>query len=439
MSEELIRKIESHQAVVGVVGLGYVGLPLVLRFGQIGVRVLGFDIDPRKVELLNRGESYIGHIEGGRIQSLRDQKLFEATADFARLAEPDCILICEPTPLTPKREPDLQYIEKTTEAIAATLRSGQMISLESTTYPGTTAEILLERFSETGLRAGIDYFLVYSPEREDPGNPGFSTQTIPKVVGGTTAACLAVGQALYGQIIDKLVPVSSTATAELVKLLENIYRSVNVALVNEMKLLCDRMDIDVWEVIDAASTKPFGFTPFYPGPGLGGHCIPIDPFYLAWKAREYGFRTRFIELAGEVNTSIPKFVVEKTAWALNDRSRAVRGSRILMLGVAYKKNVDDIRESPALEVMELLLERGARLGYHDPFVPRLGRTRKHDFSGLASEELTPATLASYDAVIITTDHSMVDYAMVVEHATLVVDTRNATRHVAEGRAKIVRA
>jgi len=438
-SGELVRKIEAHKAVIGIVGLGYVGLPLVLRFGEVGFRIIGFDVDQSKVDMLNEGRSYIGHIDDSRIRHLRDEGTFEASAEFDRLQEPDCILICVPTPLTSRRDPDLQFIEKTTEALAATLRSGQLISLESTTYPGTTEEILKERFAATGLAAGSDYFLVYSPEREDPGNPGFSTQTIPKIVGGCTPECLAAGVALYQQVIDRVVPVSTTATAEMVKLLENIYRSVNVALVNELKLLCDRMEIDVWEVIDGASTKPFGFTAFYPGPGLGGHCIPIDPFYLAWKAREYGFATRFIELAGEVNTSIPRFVVEKTVWALNDRRKSLRGARVLILGVAYKKDVDDMRESPALEIMELLVEKGAVLSYSDPFVPRLGKTRKHDFSRLTSLDLSPSLLAGQDVVVVTTDHTAVDYDMVVQNAPLVVDTRNATRSVRGGREKIVRA
>jgi len=318
MKQELIDKICTHQARVGVVGLGYVGLPLVLRFGEEHFPVLGFDVDPGKVRKLNAGESYIRHIPAERLQILLKEKQFEATSDFSRLAEADCIIICVPTPLTAKKDPDLQYIEKTAEAVAKTLRKGQLVSLESTTYPGTTDEILLERFLPSGLEAGKDYFLVFSPEREDPGNAKFSTRTIPKVVGGTTPDCLDVGKALYGQVIDRVIPVSSTRAAELVKLLENIYRSVNIALVNELKLLTDRMNIDIWEVIEAASSKPFGYTPFYPGPGLGGHCIPIDPFYLSWKAKEYDFATRFIQLAGEINTSIPYYVVERIAKALND-------------------------------------------------------------------------------------------------------------------------
>ena len=436
---ELIAKIEAHNAMIGVIGLGYVGLPLVLRFGEVGFPVIGLDVDSVKVTELNAGRSYIGHIKGERIAALRRDATFEATSDFGRLSEADCIIACVPTPLTSKREPDLQYIEQTAESIAATLRPGQLVALESTTYPGTTEEVLLTRFDEGSLRVGEDYFLAYSPEREDPGSERFSTQTIPKVVGGTSADCLLVARTLYGQIIDQIVPVSSTQTAELVKLLENIYRSVNIALVNELKLLCDRMDIDVWEVIDAASTKPFGFTPFYPGPGLGGHCIPIDPFYLAWKAREYGFATRFIELAGEVNTSIPRFVVEKIAWGLNDHGKSVKGANILILGVAYKKDVDDVRESPALEIMSLLQEKGANLFYHDSFVRRLHKMRNYDFSALSSKKLSEEFLREQDAVVIATDHTDIDYQWIVDHASLVIDTRNATKDIEEGREKIVRA
>jgi UDP-N-acetyl-D-glucosamine dehydrogenase len=437
--QELIEKIQAHKARVGVVGLGYVGLPLVLRFGEEHFPVLGFDIDPVKVRKLNAGESYIRHIPAERLQNLIKEKQFEATSDFKRLTEADCIIICVPTPLTSKKDPDLQYIESTADAVLKTLRKGQLISLESTTYPGTTEEILLERFRTTGLVVGRDYFLVFSPEREDPGNPKFSTRTIPKVVGGITTDCLEVGKTLYTQVIDRVVTVSSTRAAELVKLLENIYRSVNIALVNELKLLADRMDIDIWEVIDAASTKPFGYTPFYPGPGLGGHCIPIDPFYLSWKAKEYDFATRFIQLAGEVNTSIPYYVVERIGKALNDRSRSIRGSKILMLGVAYKKDVDDVRESPALEVMEILQGKGALLSYSDPYIPRLHKMRNYDFSNMSSMALTEGLLQSQDVVVITTDHTKFDYQWIVDQASMVVDTRNATRQVTRGRQKIVRA
>jgi len=439
VKNDLIAKIQAHEARVGIVGLGYVGLPLVLRFAEEHFPVLGFDVDPAKVLKLQAGESYIRHIPAKRLRVLIKEKRFEPTTDFQRLAEADCIIICVPTPLTPKKDPDLQYIENTTDAISRTLRKGQLVCLESTTYPGTTEEILLERFRATGLEAGSDYFLIFSPEREDPGNPKYSTRTIPKVVGGITPDCLEVGTTLYGQVIDRVVPVSSTRAAELVKLLENIYRCVNIALVNELKLLGDRMDIDVWEVIDAASTKPFGFTPFYPGPGLGGHCIPIDPFYLSWKAKEYDFSTRFIQLAGEVNASIPHYVVERIGKALNDRSRSIRGSKILILGVAYKKDVDDVRESPALEIMEILQAKGALLSYSDPYIPRLHKMRAYDFSHMSSLPLNEDVLKSQDLVLITTDHSSIDYQWVVDHASSIVDTRNATRRVTRGREKIVKA
>ena len=439
LKDELIERIQAHKARIGVVGLGYVGLPLVLRFGEERFPVLGFDVDPVKVRKLNAGEYYIRHIPAERLQTLLKGKQFEATSEFSRLAEADCIIICVPTPLTAKKDPDLQYIEKTADAIQKTLRKGQIVSLESTTYPGTTEEILLERFRTTGLEVGKDYFLVFSPEREDPGNAKFSTRTIPKVVGGITADCLEVGKTVYSQVIDRVIPVSSTRAAELVKLLENIYRSVNIALVNELKLLTHRMNIDIWEVIDAAATKPFGYTAFYPGPGLGGHCIPIDPFYLSWKAKEYDFSTRFIQLAGEVNTAIPHYVVEQIGSALNDHSKSVRGAKILILGVAYKKDVDDVRESPALEIMELLQAKGASLSYSDPYIPRLHKMRAYDFSHMSSLQLTENVLKDHDIAVITTDHTSFDYQFIVDHATIVVDTRNATRNVKQGRSKIVRA
>jgi UDP-N-acetyl-D-glucosamine dehydrogenase len=439
VKETLINGIQGRSARIGIIGLGYVGLPLVLRFGEEHFSVIGFDVDAEKVRKLNSGESYIRHIPSGRLHSLVMEKQFEATSDFRRLAEADCIIICVPTPLTAKKDPDLQYIEKTADAISKTLRKGQLVSLESTTYPGTTEEILLERFRSSGLEVGKDYFLVFSPEREDPGNAKFSTRTIPKVVGGTTPECLEAGKTLYSQVIDRVVTVSSTRAAELVKLLENIYRCVNIALVNELKLLTDRMGIDIWEVIDAASTKPFGYTPFYPGPGLGGHCIPIDPFYLSWKAKEYDFSTRFIQLAGEVNTSIPYYVVDRVAAALNDHSKSLRGSKVLVLGVAYKKDVDDVRESPAMEIMELLQHKGAALSYHDPYIPQLHKMRAYDFSHMRSTELTEQALAEADLVLVATDHSNIDYQRVVDHARIVVDTRNATRGVTRGREKIYRA
>ena len=439
MKDELIRSIQTRRARIGIVGLGYVGLPLVLRFGEEHFPVLGFDVDPTKVRQLNAGESYIHHIPAARLQTLVQKGQFEATSDLQRLAEADCIIICVPTPLTANKDPDLQYIEKTGDAVAATLRKGQLVSLESTTYPGTTEEILLGKFQKGGLEVGKDYFLVFSPEREDPGNPKFSTRTIPKVVGGITPHCLEVGTTLYVQVIDRVIPVSSARAAELVKLLENIYRAVNIALVNELKLLCNRMDIDIWEVIEAASSKPFGFTPFYPGPGLGGHCIPIDPFYLSWKAKEYDFSTRFIQLAGEINTSMPYYVVERIGSTLNDRSKAIRGAKILILGVAYKKDVDDVRESPALEIMEILQNQGAILSYSDPYIPRLHKMRHYDFSLMSSVSLTEEALKNQDVAVITTDHTNFDYQWIVDHAPLVVDTRNSTRNVVRGRDKIVRA
>jgi UDP-N-acetyl-D-glucosamine dehydrogenase len=439
IKDDLLASITSHRATIGIIGLGYVGLPLVLRFGEEKFKVIGFDVDPEKVSKLNAGQSYIRHIEAERIQPLVKEKQFQATTDFSRLSEADCIIICVPTPLTSKKDPDLQYIEKTGIALTKTLRKGQLISLESTTYPGTTEEVLLQQFKQTGLEVGKDYFLVFSPEREDPGNAKFSTRTIPKIVGGTTPACLELGKALYSQVIDRVIPVSSTQAAELVKLLENIYRCVNIALVNELKMLTDRMGIDIWEVIDAASTKPFGFTPFYPGPGLGGHCIPIDPFYLSWKAKEYDFATRFIQLAGEVNSAIPHYVVDRLTSALNDKGKSVKGSKVLVLGVAYKKDVDDVRESPALEIMEILQDKGADLQYHDPFIPKLHKMRKYDFSYMSSTPLGDGVLSSFDAVLVTTDHTGIDYQWIVDNAQIVVDSRNATRAVKQNRQKIVKA
>lgn len=419
--ESLISRIETRQAVVAVVGLGYVGLPLSLRFQAVGFRVLGIDIDPGKTAMLNAGQSYIEHIPADKIRSAC-QGGFEATADFKRAGDADALIICVPTPLNKNREPDLSFVTSTVDSLVPYLRKGQVVSLESTTYPGTTEEELLPRMEKGGLQAGKDVFLVYSPEREDPANPNFTTQTIPKVVGGHTPACLKVGQALYRGIIDTVVPVSSTRAAEMTKLLENIYRAVNIGLVNEMKIVCDRMGIDIHEVIFAASTKPFGFTPYYPGPGLGGHCIPIDPFYLTWKAREYGVTTRFIELAGEVNTGMPRWVAGKIIDALNERGRALKGSRVLVLGVAYKKNVDDMRESPSVEIMELLRAKGAEIDYSDPHVPLFPKMRSHRFD-LASVDLTPEKIGQYDLVLLATDHSAFDYEMIKKSARLIVDTR----------------
>lgn len=419
--QQLLSRFASKQAVVGIIGLGYVGLPLALRFSQAGFQTLGFDIDAQKVAALHAGKTYLQTVAAGRVASaLRNG--FSATTDFARAAEADALIICVPTPLTASREPDLSFVIGTIESLLAHLRAGQLICLESTTYPGTTEEELMPRIASRGFTIGEDMFLVYSPEREDPGNPQFNTQTIPKICGGVTKACLEAGLALYGQAIDVVVPVSSTRVAEMTKLLENIHRCVNIGLVNEMKIVADRMGIDIHEVIRAAATKPFGFVPYTPGPGLGGHCIPIDPFYLTWKARQYGVNTRFIELAGEVNSAMPAWVVDKVAGALNDRSKPVRGSKILILGLAYKKNIDDVRESPAAQIMELLRERGAILAYADPHVPVFPKMREHQFN-LASVALDASTLENYDCAIVVTDHDAFDYDLIARHAALVVDTR----------------
>ncbi|WP_301151868.1 UDP-N-acetyl-D-glucosamine 6-dehydrogenase [Metapseudomonas otitidis] len=420
-----VAKFKEKGAIIGIVGLGYVGLPLMLRYSAIGYRVLGIDIDNTKVAKLNIGQSYIEHIPAGKIAQARDSG-FEATTDFSRAAECDALILCVPTPLSKYREPDMSFVINTTDALKQYLRAGQVVSLESTTYPGTTEEELLPRVEEGGLKVGEDIFLVYSPEREDPGNPDFETSTIPKVIGGQTPACLEVGVALYEQAIDRVVPVSSTKAAEMTKLLENIHRAVNIGLVNEMKIVADRMGIDIFEVVDAAATKPFGFTAYYPGPGLGGHCIPIDPFYLTWKAREYGLHTRFIELSGEVNRAMPEYVVGKLMDGLNDRGKALKGSRVLVLGIAYKKNVDDMRESPSVEIMELIEAKGGIVAYSDPHVPVFPKMREHHFE-LSSEVLTAENLASFDAVVLATDHTRFDYELIREHARLLVDSRGKYR------------
>lgn len=442
--DALEQRILQKKAKVGVIGLGYVGLPLVLGFADAGFAVLGFDIDAGKVAQLNRGKSYIGHIPSERIVKLVRARRFRATTDYSRLREVDAMLICVPTPLDERREPDLSYIEQTARAIRDHLVRGQLVVLESTTYPGTTEELVLPILEESGLRCPVgkarsssDFYLAYSPEREDPGNKEFTLRQIPKVVGGVNPASSRLAQALYRQIVDRVVPVSSSRVAEMTKLLENIYRTVNIALVNELKLLCQRMGLDIWEIIEASSTKPFGFAPFYPGPGMGGHCIPVDPFYLSWKARQFDFATRFIELAGEVNTDMPCHVVEKVAEALGRRQKSVTGARILVLGVAYKRDVDDLRESPALKIIQLLTQRGARVDYNDPYFPRLHKMRSYDYSDMHSVNLKG--LRNYDCVVIVTDHSSYDYERIVEQAQLVVDTRNATRHVTRHREKIVPA
>lgn len=441
MSENTLReKIDSGQALIGVIGLGYVGLPLVREFTRGGATVLGFDVDPGKVDALHAGNSYIEHIPSEVIREIIGKGKFQATTDFSRLSEPDCILIAVPTPLNKMREPDLSYVEATARAIAKTLRKGQLVVLESTTYPGTSREVMLPILETSGLTVGEDFFLAYSPEREDPGRTDYSTKTIPKVVGGYDKVSLDLASRCYQIAIDTVVPVSSCEAAEAAKILENTYRCVNIALVNELKVLFDRMDIDVWEVIRAAATKPFGFTAFYPGPGLGGHCIPIDPFYLSWKAREYGMATRFIELAGEINVSMPEFVIHKLMEALNQHGKPMKNSKVLVLGLAYKKDVDDDRESPSYHLIELLQARGAKVQYNDPHCPAITPTRDHPhLTGMKSVKLTPKVLADADAVLISTNHSAYDYDFIVEHAQLVVDTRNATDTVKKGRKKIVKA
>ena len=432
--EQLRRRFLDREAVIGVIGLGYVGLPLVGALTTKGFSVIGFDVDGEKVAVLNAGRSYIHHIPHETIADLLRQRRFRAVTDFAELATVDAVLICVPTPLTRHREPDLSYVSGTARSIAPHLKPGHLIVLESTTYPGTTREVMLPILEAGGLKSGRDFFLAYSPEREDPGNSQYSTTKIPKVVGGDGADALVLATALYDQFVSRTVPVSSCETAEAVKLTENIFRAVNIALVNELKMVYAAMGIDVWEVIRAASTKPFGFMPFYPGPGLGGHCIPIDPFYLTWKAREYDISTRFIELAGEINTAMPRYVIERLQRALDEQGgKGLKGARVLILGVAYKKNVDDLRESPTLKIMELLEARGASFSYHDPYVPEIRPSREHpEFAGRRSVPLTAETARSADVALICTDHDGVDYRLLVEHCPLVIDTRNACAHLGAG-------
>lgn len=435
----LLQKIKEKKAYIGIIGLGYVGLPLVKEFHRVGFHITGFDIDQKKVKMLKSGKSYIKHIPNKIINDISKSKRFRATTDFSNLKKMDCILICVPTPLTKQREPDLSFVFNTTSSIAKYLRRGQLIVLESTTYPGTTDEDMKNILEETELRVGKDFYLAYSPEREDPANIDFTTSKIPKVVGGYSRNCLKIAKALYDSIVVQTVPVSSTKAAEATKLLENIYRAVNIALVNEMKILFDRMGIDIWEVIEASKTKPFGFQAFYPGPGLGGHCIPVDPFYLTWKAREYDFPTRFIELAGEINTSMPLYVLKKVGEALNERGKSIKGSKILILGLAYKKDVDDVRESPSLALIELLREKGARVDYNDPHVPKTKKMRHYDLR-MFSVPLTERNLKKYDCVVISTDHSAYDYNFIAKHSNLIVDTRNAMKGVAGSNVrKIVKA
>jgi UDP-N-acetyl-D-glucosamine dehydrogenase len=431
-------KIDERKIKVGVLGLGYVGLPLVREFTSAQIKVTGFDVDPKKVSTLNSGKSIIKHIAHSQIKAMVKKGLFTATTDMSRIRLVDAVLVCVPTPLTANREPDMQFIINSSRTIARYLRSGQLICFESTTYPGTTRELVMPILEHSGLKAGTDFHLAYSPEREDPGNSRFTTSTIPKVVGGLTTRCRSMAAALYKTAIDKMVPVASLETAEAAKIVENVYRCVNIAMVNELKMVFDRMGIDVWHVIQAAATKPFGFNPFYPGPGLGGHCIPIDPFYLTWKARQYGMPTRFIELAGQINTSMPQYVVAGTMEALNQRRKSLKGSKVLVLGLAYKKDIDDLRESPSIELIELLRAKGAKVDYNDPYIPQTHKQRQHDLK-MKSKKLSAKMLAAYDVVLISTDHSTYDYNWIVRNARLVVDTRNATASVRKGRKKIVKA
>ena len=420
----LKEKVNTNKFIVGIIGMGYVGLPLALEFAAKGIKVIGFDLDPFKVKTINKDrKSYIKHISSKRIKEQVDKKTLTATSDFSKLSIPDVVIICVPTPLNVNREPDLSYVMNSTREVAKHLRKEQLISLESTTYPGTTDEDMLKVLSATGLKVGKDFYLCFSPEREDPNNPVYSTSTIPKVLGGVTKQCKELGILIYGKVIDKVVPVSSTKAAEAAKLLENIYRSINIALVNELKVVFDKMGIDIWEVIKAASTKPFGFTAFYPGPGLGGHCIPIDPFYLTWKAREYDTSSKFIELAGEINTSMPFYVVEKVIHALNDHRKSIKGSKILILGLAYKKDIDDLRESPSLKLIELLQDHGAKVEYNDDYVTSIPKVRKYNFNK-KSVKTTPANIKKYDLVLLSTEHSYYDYSMILKNAKLIVDTRN---------------
>ena len=438
--EQLKRRIEEREAKVGVVGLGYVGIPLVLAFCRKGFEVLGFDIVEERCAMLRSGQSYIGHIRDAEVTEHTEAGRLDATSEFSRVAEVDALLICVPTPLTRHHEPDITYILDTGKAIAPYLKTGCLVVLESTTYPGTTDEQLLAILESSGRKSGRDFFLAYSPEREDPGRSGHTAADIPKVVGADDLGSRTLAEALYNQIVVSVVPVSSTRTAEAVKLTENIFRSVNIALVNELKVVYTKMGIDVWEVIEAAKTKPFGYMPFYPGPGLGGHCIPIDPFYLTWKAKEYDIRTRFIELAGEINSNMPQYVIDRLAMGLNQQSKPIRGSRVLLIGIAYKSDVDDDRESPSYRLFDMLLEAGAEVEYHDPYVPVIQPSREYGhLAGRRSIEWTAEAPAGFDAALIATAHSNVDYHQLVRHSRLVVDTRNATAAVTEGREKIVLA
>jgi len=432
------RKVKDKKVIVGVLGLGYVGLPLAREFASVGIKVVGFDIDEEKVGILNSGRSIIKHIAHSEVKRIVEAGLFRATANMAKLGTVDAILVCVPTPLTDSREPDMQFVIGSSETIAKYLRAGRLVVFESTTYPGTTRELVAPILEGGGLKAGKDFHLAYSPEREDPGNKTFTTKTIPKVVGGLTDECRDMACRLYESFVVETVPVSSLEAAEATKILENVYRCINIAMVNELKMVFERMGIDIWEVIGSARSKPFGFQAFYPGPGLGGHCIPIDPFYLTWKARQYGMATRFIELAGEINTNMPHYVVNKTMDALNERRKSLKGSKVLVLGLAYKKDIDDLRESPSIELIELLVKKGAKVDYNDPYIPKTHKQRRHDLR-MTSKKLSERMLAGYDVVLISTNHSCYDYEWVVKNSKLVIDTRNATAGVRKGRGKIIKA
>jgi UDP-N-acetyl-D-glucosamine dehydrogenase len=426
--DELARKIEDRSAVVGIIGLGYVGLPLAVEFAKAGYRVIAIDLDASKVQALNEGRSYIGDVPTEDVERVVQSGKLHATTGFEALREVDAVSICVPTPLRKTKDPDISYIVSATESIAENFRPGQLVVLESTTYPGTTDEVILPRLEAAGHKAGVDFFLAFSPERVDPGNPTYLTANIPKVIGGVTPACTQLATALYSKVIAKVIPVSSPATAEMVKLLENTFRAVNIGMANELAIMCSKLGIDVWEVIEAAATKPFGFMPFYPGPGLGGHCIPIDPLYLSWKLKTLNYNARFIELASEINTSMPEYVLDLVADALNDQSKPLRGSRVLVLGVTYKRDVEDVRESPAIDIISLLLSKGARAEYHDPYVKTL-EISEHDQAEVIASigDLTEEVLREYDAVLVVADHSTYDYEWIADHARLLVDTRNATK------------
>lgn len=424
----LMKKIKDDEATIGIIGMGYVGLPLALAFAGNSFKVIGFDIDTKKIKALEKGDSYISHIDGIKVKQAVKSKKLSATSDFSRLNEPDAIIICVPTPLTAQRDPDMSYIIKTTEQIKRCLRPGQLIVLESTTYPGTTEELVKNMLEETGMVCGRDFYLAFSPEREDPGNTNYSTTTIPKIVGGVDQASGDMAQAMYEKVIQKTIRVKNARTAEAVKLTENIFRAINIAMVNELKVIYERMGIDIWDVLDAAATKPFGFMRFNPGPGWGGHCIPLDPFYLSWKARECGMETKFIELAGEVNRRMPEYTVSRLQQALNERGKSVKGSKLMILGLAYKKNISDDRESPAYKIIDSLITLGAKISYHDPFVPRIIQTRQWpDAPKLKSQRLTGKTIASKDAILIITDHTSVDYNLIAKHAKLIIDSRGVYR------------